>query len=679
MNRKFFLPPAILALFVSVSGADDMTILPEVTVLGERLSDPLTTEIKLDNQLIYPATDSGNLLNGLPGVSTARMGGHGLDPVIRGQQQTQLNVTSNGAFIHGACPNRMDPPTSITQFRLYDKITIDRGYQSVSHGPGGSGGNIRLERSIPGVGTSARVGTGYNHNPSSSEYYADAIHGAEEYYARATVQRQDSGNYDDGNGDPVRAAFLQQSTIIEAGQRSSDKDYIRAQLLYSETNDALFPGAGMDSPYTRAFTPQLELRKPVDLGVIQSVYALLYYSGVDHRMDNFSLRQPPPMRMKVPSTSDTLGWSLQGDLSIGSELITVGTDLQRNTRLAERFGTQMMSDEFAKNALLWPDFTLQQIGVFLERKRDEVAGVHYGLRLDTVRASADLANEQACAMCPAPNNIYQRYYGRTLESETEVNPSAFLRYDHRLTEELTVFGLASFVSRTADATERALANASMTSAWVGNPGLSPEKHRQLNVGLTYNGAAQFTGQFFINSVEDFILRDSARAQPGILLADGQTIYRNIDATLLGTEAEVLVPLTEMFAFSSTLSFVRGQDEDRNASLPQIPPLFGQSELRFTHDSLRVTARTRYSATQTRVDSNPEIGTGRDVQETPGWGVVDLIGTYQLPYNLNLTVGVSNLFDKQYAQHLNRVNVFEPIEVQVAEPGRTVFSRLEWRF
>ena len=40
----------------------------------------------------------------------------------------------------------------------------------------------------------------------------------------------------------------------------------------------------------------------------------------------------------------------------------------------------------------------------------------------------------------------------------------------------------------------------------------------------------------------------------------------------------------------------------------------------------------------------------------------------------LSAGITNLFDTTYANHLNRSNVFDPVEVRVNEPGRSVFVR-----
>ena len=61
--------------------------------------------------------DGGEYLRGLTGVSGTRMGGHGIDPIIRGQSQTRINILLDGAYVHGGCPNRMDPPSAYAAAR----------------------------------------------------------------------------------------------------------------------------------------------------------------------------------------------------------------------------------------------------------------------------------------------------------------------------------------------------------------------------------------------------------------------------------------------------------------------------------------------------------------------------------------------------------------------------------
>ena len=83
-----------------------------------------------------------------------------------------------------------------------------------------------------------------------------------------------------------------------------------------------------------------------------------------------------------------------------------------------------------------------------------------------------------------------------------------------------------------------------------------------------------------------------------------------------------------------------------------------------------TATLRYAFEQTRVDDDPAVGSGLDVGETPGWAVLDLLGSYALKSGFKIQAGVENVFDELYSNHLNRSNLFDPEQVRINEPGRT---------
>lgn len=54
---------------------------------------------------------------------------------------------------------------------------------------------------------------------------------------------------------------------------------------------------------------------------------------------------------------------------------------------------------------------------------------------------------------------------------------------------------------------------------------------------------------------------------------------------------------------------------------------------------------------------------------------DLGGRYALNKQVDVKLGVDNVFDRTYAEHLNRSNDFDPVQVQINEPGRDVWLRL----
>ncbi len=109
-----------LMLTTSAAIAVDPTIIVEDTGLDN------PSEIVWPPQDLKPGTaaDGGELLRSIPGISGGRFGGHGIEPIIRGQSQNRLNILLDGAYIHGGCPNRMDPPTAYAAIESYDTIKV---------------------------------------------------------------------------------------------------------------------------------------------------------------------------------------------------------------------------------------------------------------------------------------------------------------------------------------------------------------------------------------------------------------------------------------------------------------------------------------------------------------------------------------------------------------------------
>ncbi|WP_273876708.1 TonB-dependent receptor plug domain-containing protein, partial [Serratia marcescens] len=74
----------------------------------------------------------------IPGFSQIRNGGTNGDPVFRGMFGSRLKILTDGSEMLGACPSRMDAPTSYISPESFDLLTITKGPQTVLWGPGSS-------------------------------------------------------------------------------------------------------------------------------------------------------------------------------------------------------------------------------------------------------------------------------------------------------------------------------------------------------------------------------------------------------------------------------------------------------------------------------------------------------------------------------------------------------------
>ena len=490
----------------------------------------------------------------------------------------------------------------------------------------------------------------------------------------------DAGNYEDGNGNELRTSYEERGGSILLGYTPSADTRIEASYEQQETLDALFPGAGMDSPEATNEAFRIKFNTTAAIGPFSSLKGELYDSSVDHTMDNYNLRPNAGMKMRAPSTSDTTGGRLIGTINTDSGEWKLGIDAQYNERSARRYNDTMMYG--VMNSVLWPDVEINQNGVFgeLKHRLNDDTQLIAGLRYDYVTSEAGSADLDPAGMPWSPNQLYTTYYGTTASKDTNHNIGALLRIEHALNADTVLYaGLARTV-RTPDATERFIASDSMTPSgrWVGNPDINPEAHHQAELGFqTVKGDWEFEGSVYINQVKDYILRDRFDA-PG----NYATIYRNIDARLIGGETSVSVAVTPHLLASFGLAYVHAQNTDEDRAIAQTPPLEGNASLEYTNNALTASANWQFAASQPRVDLTSATGIdgqGLDVRQTPGWGVLNLAAGYQFSDALQFEAGIDNALDKAYAQHLNRSSAFDPTQIQVNEPGRSVWVGATYSF
>ena len=353
----------------------------------------------------------------------------------------------------------------------------------------------------------------------------------------------------------------------------------------------------------------------------------------------------------------------------------MGVDLQNNSRDARRWidnGPMPML-----NSTLWPGVDIDQTGVFGEMEHGLAGGYNLiaGIRYDHVTSDAQQADLDPAGMPMSPNMLYSLYYdGAEARQRTDHNWGGLLRLEHTSDDgELGWYaGLAQSV-RTPDATERFMAANGRTPSgrWVGNPDLEPEQHRQLEVGaIAKLGALEADLSLYYNDVANFVLRDRA-----LLPGNNATIYRNVDATLMGGEARFTLAIDPHWTAQFGAAYVHANNDTDDRALAQIQPLEGFARLDWRNAQWEATANLQAQATQSRVDldsSTGILGQGLDVRETPGWGVLNLSARYRFTDQWTAEIGIDNAFDKAYSQHLNRANAFNPEQFQVNEPGRSVW-------
>ncbi|MBF0447474.1 MAG: TonB-dependent copper receptor [Magnetococcales bacterium] len=679
---------ALLSLWSAAAVAEPVVSqMAPIVVEDTQIFEPATSRLVLESRAKGPVTDGGDLLATIPGLSTSRIGGHGADPVIRGQSQTRLNILLDGSYVHGGCPNRMDPPSSYGASETYDELEVIKGSQTVQYGGGGSGGTVLFKRHTERFGGEkwyrGKVSGGYRGNSDGREGFVDLALGNSQGFARIIGNHSTGEDYEDGNGNSVRAAYKENTGNLILGW-TPDND-TRVEIGYEATNadDLLYAGAGMDTPYTRHDAYRLKFEQGLSGGAIQKMSGQISYSAIDHLMDNYSFRTPvaAAMYMRAPSNSDTWSGHVDFEAAHGPFLSKFGVNYQNNDRNAVRYrGT--VGNVNTSQSFLWPDVTIRTVGLYGETEWSlrEDRRLKFGLRYDHVRATADKTTATptdamgAVAKLSAAG-LYTIYYGGSSTKETENNIGGMVRFEQDILHgNGTLYGSLSRSVRTADATERYLAsnnNASESSRWVGNPFLDPEQHHQIELGSQFKIEKwAVDASAYYNRVTDFILRDRDHGNSGV--GNNATIYRNVDARLIGGEVALNRYWNSHLVSGISFAYVHGENLTDDRPLAQIPPFETAITTDYKEKNWSVGGKVRLTSKQNRVDDDTTIGSGLDTQKTPGFTVVDLYGSYSFDLGLKLKFGVNNLFDRAYSEHLNQGNTFDVTQVQVNEPGRSIW-------
>ncbi len=637
---------------------------------------------------VSPAGDTGDTLRTVAGVSGVRMGGHGIDPVIRGQAEQRLSILFDNASVYGACPNRMDPSASFATLSTYDTVDVHVGVNDLQHGA--TCGSVSFSRNTQAMQADealrGHAGLSYNGNGPSRHAFIDLTTGKDAWYVRGIASTTAADNYADGNGDSIVAAYESQTATLITGITLAEEWALEAEATVTQTQDALYAGAPMDAPIIDHVLYRAEGSwTPSSNESLRSLEWNIGHSSVDHLMDNYSLRtKTAPMFMETRATSDTLSADILGQFGEEVESLNLGLDYERNNQNAERYAG-MMQTTLALQSLMWPDAVTETLGLFAEKywELSPSLNIFTSARLDVVNYEARAWDQKPSAM--SAKMLANTYYNSSSDSGTDNNLQALVRLEGKwgTDHEQDWHCSLSRTVRSANNTERYVSanNGNTAKRWVGNSELTAEAHHQIEAGLSYTQQEySFSVTGFINSVSDYILRDRAHGQSGILLSDNATIYRNVDAQFYGTEIHGSVTVLEQLRFSASASYLSAENTTDSRAIAQTPPLTGQVDATWSADKWDAGISFRLAAAQTERDDDITTGSGLDADHSAPSALVDIHGSYDIAEQTVLRAGIKNLLNTTYSDFMNRANAQPELDnTQVNEPGLTFWADIDVRF
>lgn len=671
--------------------------LDPIVVTAVAPSSPLTviTDPKQPRQPA-PATDGADYLSTIPGFAMIRNGGTNGDPVFRGMFGSRLKILTNGAEMLGACPARMDAPTSYISPESYDRITVVKGPESVLWGPGASAGTVHFDRgpehfNKPGtrVDGGLMVGT-----YGRFDRRVEAAAGSKEGYIRINGTKSEANDYKDGAGKTVPSEWDKWSGDVALGWTPDEDTWLEVSAGRGN-GEARYAGRSMDGSKFWRETAAIRFEKKNMTEHWRKLEIQANYAHADHIMDNFTLRHPAPMEMDNDMSSGMGNMDMSQSEGMGDDMAgmpmsgdKMAMELDRRTRSARMASTwewndltwtagvdanhqdhrgrnssyDMMGNYLSPGHFPWDkDYSYTQYGLFsqLTWYAAEHSRVIGGARVDHYHVS-DKSSGNATSG----------------DSRNKVLPSAFMRYEQDLASQpVTWYAGIGHVERFPDYWETRPGLSGPSGGQGAFSAIKPEKTTQLDVGALYEGErAKAWVSAYAGYVSDFILFDYRNSN--------NTYVSNVDATIMGAELGGSYQLASHWKTEATLAYAWGRDVTNNEPLPQIPPLESRLGLTYDHGDYSVGGLWRLVAAQHRIAMNEGNVVGQDLGNSSGFSVFSLNGSYRIDSHFTLSTGIDNLFNKTYTEHLNLAgnSTFGfPADTTFRNPGRMYWAKLDFKF
>jgi iron complex outermembrane receptor protein len=672
---------AYLLLLPSVCAQAAEEALPVITVESTTLSDVSGEEVK-------SADVAEALAKKLPGISLVRRSGIANDIILRGQKKDNINILIDDAKIYGACPNRMDPPTSHVLANNIEGIEITEGPYDVENF-GTLSGAVKITTKEPSKEFSGEVGV----NIGSGNYrkqYATVSGGSDSVRLLISASNESSDQYEDGDGNNFyeqienqnltgmaasaqykpeykeQEAYTKQTVMGKVYADITDKQKLKLSYTANRSDDVLYPSSKMDALYDDSDIFNLEYAI-ADLGDYSKSLDIQYYdSKVDHPMSTFYRLSSgtDSANEKISAlTTHAQGVKIKNrfDLSDSAEL-TLGIDANNRNWDGEYEGEGMQSAVTGYKSI--NDVDTENRALFAElEKRYNNLNLRIGARYDdTTITPADSDTQQ--------ENDYSGLGG-------------FIFATYQPNDSTQYFGGIGRASRVPDARELYFQGAmyNMVSGMVmtpevGTPDLEQTTNTEIDLGLekTYENAI-LKAKVFHSRLTDYIYYNADKAT---------NVFENIDATIYGASINGSWFASDTVSLDFGIAYQRGQKDEA---------LEGQSDkdlAEITPTKVNLALNYDYTANGTaRIEwigagkwSNYDEDNGE--QAIDGYQVVNLKVQHDVTKHIELTVGVDNAFNETYST----TNTYKDLTLLVDgdgdvmlmnEPGRYLYLNATYKF
>ena len=663
----------ISAITASYLFGTDNVNLGKVTVQNSAIKTEVTDVSGRD---LKSADLADALANTVPSIDIQRRSGIANDIILRGQRKDNINIIVDNGKIYGACPNRMDPPTSHVITSNIKKVEIIEGPYDVEDF-GTLSGAVKITTKKP----TKKLHSNININFGSWGYHkasAFVSGGNDKVRAMLGASTEKSGQYKDGNGHTMaeqlkiatqgtpnaskqykssefnRDAYRKTSFMGKVYINVTDNQELRLSYTGNRSDNVLYPSTPMDAIKDDSDLYNIKYILK-DLSQYSDKLTLEYYdSRVTHPMTTqFRKMSNGPMGTVANVMSATIyGSKINNYFHINRTKISYGLEASRRNWDGRYWKKYDSSHAIALNKSI-PNVNTDNVGFFTKAKRTfgkfELNG---GARYDYTTIKAE-------------NNDPSKTYN---------DVSAYLFTYYHQNDSLKYFAGMGKSIRVPDGKESHY-RLKVSNKLVGNPNLNETKNYEADLGMegTYENST-FKAKVFYSALKDFIVYNAA-----------ETKYQNVDAKIYGAEFSGTYFATDNLYLDYGAAYQRGKKdhplsgEPNDINLPSIPPIKANIGINYEPSStLKLKAEIVASGKWKDYDAD------NGEQAISGWSVVNLKASKDIYKRFNVTLGVDNVFDRAYAvsntyKDLTLVSGSTGSVMLLNEPGRYLYANLSYKF
>ena len=695
-----------------------LSLVPFSAVFGQEITEITitavrdTSTVRTEDSLVAPP-DTSTLLRKMPGADINKNGELTGIAQYRGMFGDRVNVTVDGNNISSGGPNAMDAPLHYAPVALMESLSIQRGIAPVSAGQETLGGHVAAESYKGDFAASndlqfhARIYTGLQSVNSGSVISGLFTLANDQHLMRASLLHEEGDDSDFADG-----------RIIPS---SSERERLDLGYSFNQSNHAFSVDFARNNtgPSGTAALPMDIMSVDSDLfsaayqwqGRERSYSLKLSSNEVAHWMSNFHLRVPPQdnamttgaMRYRQTfAEGEDAGFSVQVEQRVQRGLWRAGLDghyADHDARISNPNAGMFYIENFK-------DVSRDITGLYVETELALKPGVGMegGLRFNQVRMNAAPVSSNlnpmnvGAGMPPMLASLagtLAAQFNSSVLAQQDENFDWFGRLSMEAGSNMTWYlGLAR-KTRSPSYQERYLwlplestGGLADGFTYIGSADLQPEVSHEAELGFDWdNRAFSFYPRAFYKKVSDYIQGSPVTNMQATMFAqmmatmNGVTPkvlqFGNVDARFYGLDIESALELNDRLLLRSNLSMVRATREDINEDLYRIAPDNLSVSLHYQAENWTAALESLSYAKQDRVSVI------QTEQMTAGYSILSLSAQFNLTASLEIGLGVNNLFDKYYQDHLagyNRaVNPSIAIQERLPGLGRNLYGRLIWRF